>query len=121
MVQSAAKTVDAYIAEAAQDRAAILARLRDLARRTLAGYEERMQWGMPAYFRNGHAEFAFASQKQYVALYVMKVGVHARNADALACLDCGKGCIRYRKPATIDWLLVEKLLKDTGESEEKPC
>ena len=121
MVQSSARNVDAYISEASPERAPYLRKVRDIALRTLQGYEERMQWGMPVYLRNGKAEFAFANQKQYLALYVMKTGVHAKNAKALAGLDCGKGCIRFRKPEVIDWLLVEKLLADTRASDQEPC
>lgn len=121
MVQSSATTVDAYLAEAAPERAPYLQKVRDLALRTLEGYEERMEWGMPAYFRAGKADFAFASQKRYLALYIMKADVHARNAEALMGLDHGKGCIRFRKPETIDWGLVEKLLADTKASREEPC
>jgi uncharacterized protein YdhG (YjbR/CyaY superfamily) len=120
MVQSKAATVDDYIAEAPPDRREALSRVREIARRALAGREERMQWGMPCYFRDGEAEFSFASQVQYIALYV-KPGVHAKNADALKGLDCGKGCIRFRKPGDIDFTLVERLLRDTAESDEAPC
>ena len=74
--------------------------------------------GLPAQRK---AEFAFANQKQYIALYVMKTGVHAKNAKALSRLDCGKGCIRFRRPEAIDWRLVEKLLIDTRASDQEPC
>jgi uncharacterized protein YdhG (YjbR/CyaY superfamily) len=87
----------------------------------LDSYEERMQWGMPTYLRDGKAEVAFANQKQYIALYIMKTGVHAKNADALAGLDCGKGCIRFRRIDAIDWTLVDALLVDTRMSDETPC
>jgi uncharacterized protein YdhG (YjbR/CyaY superfamily) len=121
MVQSKAATVDAYLAEASPDRAPALRRMRDTARAVLDGYAEKMMWGMPAYDRDGKVEVAFANQKQYIALYIMKTGVHAKNAKALSGLDCGKGCIRFRKPEMIDWVLVNALLVDTRESDETPC
>ena len=121
MVQSKAVTVDAYIAEAPPERRSALTRLRDLARVELPDHDERMAYDMPAYFRDDLSDFAFASQKQHLAIYVTKTDVHAKNADALAGLDCGKGCIRYRKPDAIDFDLVAKLLADTRESGETPC
>ena len=121
MVQSRAATVDEYIAEAPPERRDALARLRDVARRVLADHDERMMYGMPAYVMGDQCAYAFASQKQYIALYVTKPGVHARNAEALKGLDCGKGCIRFRKPADIDFALVETLLRDTAASDEPPC
>jgi uncharacterized protein YdhG (YjbR/CyaY superfamily) len=113
MVQSKAVTVDDYIAELAADRAPHVKKLRALARRVLKGYEETMQWGMPAYVRQGNAEITFASQKQYLALYVMKPEVIAKNAKALAALDVGKSCVRMKKLDEIDWNLMEQLMVDT--------
>jgi hypothetical protein len=42
-MQSTAKTVTAYLDEVPADRKAALAKLRDLCRRLLKGYEESMQ------------------------------------------------------------------------------
>ena len=120
MVQSKAATVDAYIAEAPPDRAPYLRRLREITLKIMPDAVEEMRYGMPSYWRGGRGEFAFASQKQYISLYV-KPGVHAMNAEALAGLDTGKGCIRFRRPDRIDFALVEKLLRDTIESPEEPC
>ena len=120
MVQSKPATVDDYMAELPADRSDALRRLRAIARCELAGCEERMMYGMPAYIRADGSGFAFASQKQYIALYV-EPAVHARNAEALKGLDCGKCCIRFRKPGDIDFALVERLLRDTAESDEAPC
>lgn len=120
-MQSKAKDVDAYIAEAEPRRRLALARLRDVCREVLAGYTEQMAYGMPAYARNGANEVAFASQKQYVALYVAKAGVMSTHAGELAGIDHGKGCIRFRKPEHIDFALVRRLLEATVESRDKPC
>jgi len=121
MVQSKALTVDTYLAEVPSKRAPSLRRIREIARRVLVDHEEQMKYGMPAYVRNGQADFAFANQVQYVALYVTKTEVFAKHAAALAGLDHGKGCIRFRKPETIDWTLVEQLLTDTRDSKQEPC
>jgi len=120
MVQSKARTVDAYIAEASPERRPHLQAITDLCRRTLTGYEEVMAYGMPAYQREGQGGFAFANQKQYVALYV-DTDVVAKNAEALKGLDMGKCCLRYRNPAKIDYALLERLLADTRDSPEGPC
>ncbi len=119
MVQSTAAKVDDYLAEASPERAPYLHRVRDLARAVLHDHVEEMRYGMPCYSR-GSGGFAFASQKQYVSLYV-GAAAHAKNAEALAGLDCGKGCIRYRNPAKIDFDLLERLLIDTRESDQDFC
>ena len=120
-MQSKAETVDAYIAEASPERAPHLTRVRDAARRVLTAHTEAMAYGMPTYSRGGAPEFAFANQKQYLALYVMKTGVHAKNAEALAGIDCGKGCIRFRKPEQLDEALLERLLTDTRDLDGPVC
>ena len=120
-MQSKAATVDAYIAEAPGERRAALEQVRALCLRELPDHQEAMRWGMPAYSRDGEAEFAFASQKQYLALYLMKTEVARDHAAELAGLDMGKGCVRYRKPDAIDFDLWAKLLRATAESAEKPC
>jgi uncharacterized protein YdhG (YjbR/CyaY superfamily) len=113
MVQSKVATVDEFVAQADPARGPYLAKLRDAARRGLPGFVEDMRYGMPSYSREGAVEFAFNSQKQYLALYV-KPEVHSLNAEALAGLDAGKSCIRFRKPEAIDFDLVDRLLQDTA-------
>jgi hypothetical protein len=39
----------------------------------------------------------------------------------LAGLNVWKGCIRYSKPAKIDFAVVEQLLSATRDSTERPC
>lgn len=112
MVQSTATTVDAYLEEADPVRRPWLARIRDVARASLPGNVEGMQWGMPVYTINGTAVFAFANQKQYVSVYLTGITVPAAFQEALSRLDHGKGCIRFRKPDTIDFDLLAGLLRE---------
>lgn len=120
MVQSTATTVDDYLAEASPERAPHLHRIRDLARAVLHDHVEEMRYGMPCFSREVGGGFAFANQKQYISLYVAESAVQA-NAEALAVLDYGKCCIRFRKPDRIDYGLLEKLLVDTRESPQPFC
>ncbi len=80
-----------------------------------------MDYGMPVYKRNGVAEIAFASQKKYISLYVMKKDVVDQYRAALADLDVGKGCIRFPRPEKIDFDVVEQMLMKTAESNFQPC
>lgn len=79
------------------------------------------EYGMPSYKRNGQPEVAFASQKNYIALYFMKKDVLTQNASLLKGLDTGKGCIRFRTPEQVDLGLVEKLLHESIKSKATPC
>jgi uncharacterized protein YdhG (YjbR/CyaY superfamily) len=113
MVQSKAATVDEYLETVEPKRAPWLRKVRACALENLPGFVEDMRYGMPCYSRADGAAFAFNSQKQYVSLYVAPE-VHEMNAEALAGLDAGKSCIRFRKPETIDFALLERMLRDTA-------
>ncbi|MER7767045.1 DUF1801 domain-containing protein [Kitasatospora sp. NPDC096140] len=121
MVQSAAKDVDGYLAEVPDDRRDALAELRQLCRQELKGFTELMAYGMPAYERDGVAEIAFASQKQYISFYLMRSDVREAFAERLAGQDMGKGCLRFRRPQAIDFGLVQDLLRATAARPGTVC
>lgn len=113
--------VASYIEDVPAERRAAIEKLRGLCRKHLAGYEECMEFGMPAYRRNGAVEVGFASQKQYIALYIMKKDVVDEFREALAAASIGKGCIRFKRPEQIDFAVVQQLLRRTRESTSQPC
>lgn len=121
MVQSMAKDVDAYLAEVPEERKDVLVRLRQLCRAELKGFDEVMAYGMPAYERNGIAEIAFASQKQYISFYLMRGDVRDAFEERLAGQDMGKGCLRFRKPGRVDFDLVRDLLRATAAASGEVC
>jgi uncharacterized protein YdhG (YjbR/CyaY superfamily) len=120
-MQSQAGDVTRYLKEIPQERVEALGRLRQLCQTTLEGYEESMEYGMPSYSRDGIVEVAFASQKNYISLYILKQPVLAMHRKSLEGLSLGKGCIRYTKPGKIDFDLVKTLLEDTLTSEAEIC
>ncbi len=120
-MQSTAPTVDAYLDEVPAPRRAVLTAIRDLCRHYLPDYEEGMRYGMPSYARGGVVEIAFASQKQYLAIYGLKSEALAAVRDAFAGASIGKGCIRYRKPEQVDLDAVARLLQATVASDGAVC
>jgi uncharacterized protein YdhG (YjbR/CyaY superfamily) len=118
---SKAVDVAGYLNQLPAERRAVLQELRGLCRRHLAGYEECMAYGLPGYKRNGNLEVAFASQKQYIALYVMKKDVVDEFRGALPAASIGKGCIRFTKADKMDFAVLAQLLRRTAESESRPC
>ncbi|NEC50014.1 DUF1801 domain-containing protein [Actinospica acidiphila] len=114
MVQSRAPHVDAYLAEVPDDRRVVLTRLRELCRAELEGFTEVMAHGMPTYQRDGVAEIAFASQKQYLSFYLLRGDVRDAFAERLAGQDMGKSCLRFRRPDSVDLDLVRDLLRATA-------
>jgi uncharacterized protein YdhG (YjbR/CyaY superfamily) len=122
-MQSQVKTIPAYLKEVPAERQDALKQLRKQCRELLTGFKESMEYGMPSYSRNGEVEVAFASQKNYIALYILRTDVMKTHKDQLkgVGISHGKGCIRYTKPERIDFNVVESMLRATEESEGVVC
>jgi uncharacterized protein YdhG (YjbR/CyaY superfamily) len=120
-MQSKAKDVDQYLDEVPEARQAVLQQMRTLCVEMLDGYEESMVYGMPSYSRDGEVEVAFASQKNYISLYILKQDVFDRHRSSLQGLNLGKGCIRYTRPEKVDFDVVSQLLTDTVASDASIC
>lgn len=120
-MQSSAGDVAAYLDEVPEQRRKVIAWLAEVCREELPGFEEHMGYGMPSYARDGTVEVAFASQKQYLSLYVLRTDVMAAHRDQLAGLDVGKGCIRYRNPGQVDEAVVRSMLRATAASTGPVC
>jgi len=118
---SKAADVQTYIAELPAGRRAVIEKLRNLCRQHLTGYQECMDYGLPVYKRNGVPEVSFASQKQYISLYVLKKEVLDEFRGALPTAKIGKGCIRFSKPDKIDFEVVKQLIRRTAASKAAPC
>ena len=117
MAQSAAATIDDYLAELPPDRREAISAVRDVILRHLpTGYEETMQYGMIGYVipletypvtYNGQplGYAALASQKNYMSLYLMNIyrdkGAEQWFLDRYRAsgkkLDMGKSCVRFKK------------------------
>ncbi len=117
MVQSKAKTVEAYLDELPPDRGEVISRVRDVILENLPdGYVESMNWGMITYeipledhpdTYNGQplAYAGLAAQKNYNALYLMGVYGDPRKEARLRegferaglKLNMGKSCVRFHK------------------------
>ncbi len=122
-MQSKAKDVTTYIEEAPAERQAALRRLRDLCRSLLTGFEETMEYGGPSYKRHGEVEVGFASQKQFIGLYILRTDVMAAHRDQLKGkgISVGRGAIRYSRPEHIDFNAVESMLRGTAEAAGPVC
>ncbi|WP_030156870.1 DUF1801 domain-containing protein [Streptomyces sp. NRRL S-244] len=118
----AADEVGAYIEGAPETRRPALTRLRELCLAELTGFEEVMAYGMPAYVRAGAdaAEIAWANQKQYISIYLMRTDVRDAFADRLAGHDMGKACLRFRRPEGVDFTLLRDILRGTASAPPGP-
>lgn len=80
-----------------------------------------MAYGMPSYSRNGEVEVAFASQKQYLSLYILRTDVLEAHRSQLAGISVGKGCIRYRRPSQVEPSVVQSMLSQTAGTTGRVC
>jgi uncharacterized protein YdhG (YjbR/CyaY superfamily) len=119
-MRSEAADVAAYLAGVPAERRVALERLRALCVEVLKGHDEGMDYGMPCYRRDGLVRVAFASQKQYISLYVLQGEVVERYRAELGG-SVGKSCIRFKGTAAMDFGLIRRVLKDTAESTAIPC
>jgi uncharacterized protein YdhG (YjbR/CyaY superfamily) len=120
-MQSKAATVNEYLKEVPPDRLPVLKKIRELCVLELKGYDEVMRYGMPCYEKNKVVEVSFASQKNNIALYILKQDVMEQYRKELKETTTGKGCISYTKPEKIDLRIVQKILSATFISENTVC
>jgi uncharacterized protein YdhG (YjbR/CyaY superfamily) len=122
-MQSTAKDVTSYLQQVPKERQETLTKLRQLCLEVLESYQESMDYGMPCYKKNSIAEVGFASQKHFIALYILKKDVLDAHRDSLKVkgVSLGKGCIRYSKAEKIDFNLVKQLLEKTSASSSEIC
>ena len=132
MVSSKAPTPEAYLAELAPERAALVSRLRDLVNANLPdGYVERMNWGMiswevpleryPDTYNGQPLVYAgLAAQKNFTALYLNCVYASEERTERMRSawaaagkkLDMGKSCLRFKRPEDV----AEQVLAETIQS-----
>ena len=74
---------------------------------------------MPYYAYHGDL-VAFAAQKNYFSVYVMGRGQRlADHRQELGKLNCGKGCIRFKKLEELPLDAVREIVGDTAAENEK--
>lgn len=120
-MQSNAPNVDLYLEEVPKERLEALNNIRKLCLKELRGYDEAMMYGGPCYVKNNIPEVGFASQKNFIGLYILKQDVMEKYKDELKGVSIGKGCIRFTKPDKIDFDVVQKMLKETFKSDNIIC
>ncbi len=104
---SNAVTVSEYLAELPPERRAALEKLRALITRIAPEATEGMKYGLPCF-----GELcAFASQKNYMALYVCEGEIVDAHRARLGKLDVGKGCIRFKRIEDLPLDAVESILR----------
>jgi uncharacterized protein YdhG (YjbR/CyaY superfamily) len=100
------KTLDASTREA-------LTELRTWVLQVAPHASETMLYRMPTYLL-GEVWVAYKAQKNYLSLYICETSVVAKHAKALAHLNVGKGCIRFKKIEQLPKRAILEMLKESA-------
>lgn len=113
-MKTAALTTKDYYEELASDRQEALNTVRKMIKRIWPRITEDMALGMPTFHLDGQALCALASQKHFMALYIMPYDLLDAFKNDLKIYDRGKSCIRFKRlePPTVD--LFDRIIKYTG-------
>ena len=106
------REVEGYLAGLEPDRHEALSALRTIVLDEAPGAIETMKYRMPTYEYQGGVLCAFASQKQYMSLY-MEPDLVAQHRPDLEGLSVGKSCIRFRRLDKLPLDTVRRMLRET--------
>lgn len=110
--------VDAYLESLEPKRRKALTEVRKVIRKTVPDAVENMKYRMPTYEVGDQGLCAFASQKQYMSLY-MDVSLVEKHREELAGLNLGKSCIRFTKLEKLPLDTVRTILEETVEQQRR--
>ena len=94
-----------------------LKQLRAFLEEKLPDVSVDLRYGMPTYANGEDVVVAMASQKNYMSLYMDTDTVEAHRAE-LGKLDCGKGCIRFKKLDDLPLDVIDTILQETLKKQE---
>jgi uncharacterized protein YdhG (YjbR/CyaY superfamily) len=106
--------LDLYYGGLPGDRRDALLAIRQLIRRIWPSTIEDMYYEMPTFHLDGQPLCAIASQKHFMALYVMNYDLLDAFKNDLKVYDRGKSCVRFKRlePETYD--LLDRMIKYIG-------
>jgi uncharacterized protein YdhG (YjbR/CyaY superfamily) len=109
---SKATTVDDFLQSVPPDERAVFAKIRALLKQAHPKVEESMKWRMPTYLIGENMVGAFNKQKNYLCLYLNPEAVDPYRKDLKAAgLDCGKSCLRFKKPDDLPLNVAAKIIR----------
>ena len=108
---SPAPDVDAFLAELPPDVQSVLQQLRETIRRAAPEAEERVGYGVPAFYYKKRPLVSYAAGKNHCALYVQSPAVMDAHQSELAGYDTAKGTVRFQVDAPLPAALVETLVR----------
>jgi uncharacterized protein YdhG (YjbR/CyaY superfamily) len=106
--------VAAYFKSLDAPARATLTELRSWVIKVAPHASESMMYRMPTYVL-GELWVSYKAQKNCYSLYLCETGVVAKHAKALAHLNVGKGCIRFKQIEQLPKKAILEMLKESAK------
>ena len=115
-MQYEVKTSKEYLEQLENDwRKEKLMQVREMIIKNAPYLDERIEYKMLSYAKNGKSIFNLNAQRTYVSLYVGTINKVEDAQELLKDFDTGKGCIRIKKKVTIPKTGLEDFIRRTIE------
>ena len=111
------QAVDDYLQTIPEKRREALNILRSWMDEALPDAREVIEYSMPGLAQD-ELICSFKSQKNYMSLY-MDTEIVAAHKEALAHLNCGKSCIRFRNIDQLPEATIKQMLQETVAKQAK--
>ena len=108
---SPAPDVDEFLANLPDDVRVTLEQLRETIRRAAPDAEERIGYGVPAFYYKRRPLVSYAAGKNHCAFYLQSPAVMEAHQAELAGYDTAKGTVRFQADSPLPATLVETLVK----------
>ncbi len=113
---SKAATVDDFLKTMSVEERAVFTKIRALLMKAHPQMAENMRWRMPGYSIGEIGVGGFNKQKHYLCLYINPEAVDPFRKELKAAgLDCGKSCLRFRKPEKLPLALAARIIKHAAK------
>lgn len=103
--------VDTFLAALPDEVRGALQGLRETIRAAAPEAEERIGYGVPAFYYKKRPLVSYGAGKDHCSFYVQSPGVMDANRAELEGYDTAKGTVRFRADSPLPAALVEKLVK----------
>ena len=108
------KTPKEYLVNLQDDwRKDKLEQVRQIIKKCSPNLDERIEYKMLSFAKDGKTIFNLNAQRAYVSLYVGTINKVDNAKELLKDFDIGKGCIRIKKTVQIPETDLEKFIKKT--------
>jgi uncharacterized protein YdhG (YjbR/CyaY superfamily) len=103
--------VDEFLAKLPDDQRAALQKLRETIRLAAPEAEERIGYGVPAFYYKTRPLVSYAAGKNHCAFYVQSPAVMEAHQNELSDYDTAKGTVRFPADSPLEANLVETLVR----------